>query len=107
MERKAAVEEAVLLCVAVKEVASMPLSAELSCRKPLSSRSLRTAEREPTSYHLSSLWAELEALLERVLLLDWLDEYGASWWGGGGEGVGVRSASARARRTVTRKRVSP
>lgn len=32
LERKAAVEEAVLLCVAVKEVASMPLSAELSCR---------------------------------------------------------------------------
>lgn len=49
----------------------------------MSSRSLRTAEREPTSYHLSSLWAELEALLESVLLLDWLDEYGASWLGGG------------------------
>lgn len=32
LERKAPVEEAVLLCVAVKEVASMPLSAELSCR---------------------------------------------------------------------------
>lgn len=32
LERKAAVEEAVLLCVAVKEVASMPLSAELSWR---------------------------------------------------------------------------
>lgn len=51
----------------------------------MSSRSLRTAEREPTSYHLSSLWAELEALLESVLLLDWLDEYGASWWGGSGQ----------------------
>lgn len=44
----------------------------------MSSRSLRTPEREPTSYHFSSLWAELEALLESVLLLDWLDEYGAS-----------------------------
>lgn len=75
---KAPVEEAVLLCVAVKEVASMPLSVEVPCRYPLSSRSLRTPEREPTSYHFSSLCAELEALLESVLLLDWLDEYGAS-----------------------------
>jgi len=39
---------------------------------------MRTPEREPTSYHFSSLWAELEALLESVLLLDWLAEYGAS-----------------------------
>lgn len=75
---KAAVEEAVLLCVAVKEVVSMPLSVEAPWRKPLSSRSLLTPEREPTSYHFSSLWAELEALLESVLLLDWLDEYWAS-----------------------------
>ena len=75
---KPPVEEAVLLCVAVNEVASMPLSVEAPWRKLLSSSSPRTPDREPTSYHFSSLCAELEALLDSVLLLDWLDEYGPS-----------------------------
>lgn len=55
----------------------------------MSSRSPPAAEREPTSYHFSSLCAELEALLERVLLLDWLDEYGASVCSGTRNPVGV------------------